>query len=127
MAHVAACEPARLGERAEAAFRNQATAREDIGLDEVAAPGIAFEQRIVDQYILNRRLAAGAQQPRDRVEIGGPIGFADRLDHFDAGDRVIGRSEEHTSELQSLIRISYADFCLKKKKRQTTDKSTNSY
>src|SRR3546814_6460439 len=26
------------------------------------------------------------------------------------------RSEEHTSELQSLMRISYADFCLKKKK-----------
>src|SRR3546814_2440719 len=30
------------------------------------------------------------------------------------------RSEEHTSELQSLMRISYAVFCLKKKKYQTT-------
>src|SRR3546814_9935911 len=29
------------------------------------------------------------------------------------------RSEEHTSELQSLMRISYADFCLKKKKPHT--------
>src|SRR3546814_10912283 len=29
------------------------------------------------------------------------------------------RSEEHTSELQSLMRISYAVFCLKKKKRNT--------
>src|SRR3546814_4708448 len=29
-----------------------------------------------------------------------------------------GRSEEHTSELQSLMRISYAVFCLKKKKKQ---------
>src|SRR3546814_3571653 len=29
------------------------------------------------------------------------------------------RSEEHTSELQSLMRISYAVFCLKKKKNQT--------
>src|SRR3546814_5186240 len=29
------------------------------------------------------------------------------------------RSEEHTSELQSLMRISYAVFCLKKKKRKT--------
>src|SRR3546814_1967722 len=28
------------------------------------------------------------------------------------------RSEEHTSELQSLMRISYADFCLKKKTQQ---------
>src|SRR3546814_5239855 len=30
-----------------------------------------------------------------------------------------GRSEEHTSELQSLMRISYAVFCLKKKNRKT--------
>src|SRR3546814_4747829 len=30
-------------------------------------------------------------------------------------------SEEHTSELQSLMRISYAVFCLKKKKTQTPD------
>src|SRR3546814_8383056 len=32
--------------------------------------------------------------------------------------RCVFRSEEHTSELQSLIRISYAVFCLKKKKTQ---------
>src|SRR3546814_3735832 len=31
----------------------------------------------------------------------------------------IVRSEEHTSELQSLMRISYAVFCLKKKKKKT--------
>src|SRR3546814_8117651 len=36
------------------------------------------------------------------------------------------RSEEHTSELQSLMRISYAVFCLKKKKRMTKiDKHMN--
>src|SRR3546814_3449394 len=33
------------------------------------------------------------------------------------------RSEEHTSELQSLMRISYAVFCLKKKKKQPTANS----
>src|SRR3546814_1853783 len=33
------------------------------------------------------------------------------------------RSEEHTSELQSLMRISYAVFCLKKKKNTLTQKS----
>src|SRR3546814_8087014 len=39
---------------------------------------------------------------------------ADVVDHArDAADR----SEEHTSELQSLMRISYAVFCLKKKKK----------
>src|SRR3546814_571249 len=32
------------------------------------------------------------------------------------------RSEEHTSELQSLMRISYAVFCLKKKKKKPTKK-----
>src|SRR3546814_3280640 len=35
------------------------------------------------------------------------------------------RSEEHTSELQSLMRISYAVFCLKKKKKKTTTKPSN--
>src|SRR3546814_9702450 len=35
------------------------------------------------------------------------------------------RSEEHTSELQSLMRISYAVFCLKKKKRKNNHKNTN--
>src|SRR3546814_1608497 len=35
------------------------------------------------------------------------------------GDRLVqGRSEEHTSELQSLMRISYAVFCLKKKRKK---------
>src|SRR3546814_7012890 len=33
---------------------------------------------------------------------------------------VLRRSEEHTSELQSLMRISYAVFCLKKKKKKIT-------
>src|SRR3546814_1561222 len=38
------------------------------------------------------------------------------------------RSEEHTSELQSLMRISYAVFCLKKKKHKNTyTKCTNPY
>src|SRR3546814_5741962 len=37
-----------------------------------------------------------------------------------AGDRRRGRSEEHTSELQSLMRISYAVFCLKKKNEAAT-------
>src|SRR3546814_3411803 len=35
------------------------------------------------------------------------------------GDRDVARSEEHTSELQSLMRISYAVFCLKTKKTRT--------
>src|SRR3546814_4813942 len=34
------------------------------------------------------------------------------------------RSEEHTSELQSLMRISYAVFCLKKKHKQNTTQTT---
>src|SRR3546814_7326047 len=37
------------------------------------------------------------------------------------------RSEEHTSELQSLMRISYAVFCLKKKKNKKTADTSKSY
>src|SRR3546814_3132415 len=38
--------------------------------------------------------------------------------------RAKGRSEEHTSELQSLMRISYAVFCLKKKTNKNTHKNS---
>src|SRR3546814_5040014 len=38
--------------------------------------------------------------------------------------KAMRRSEEHTSELQSLMRISYAVFCLKKKKETNKTKST---
>src|SRR3546814_8336123 len=37
----------------------------------------------------------------------------------------VERSEEHTSELQSLMRISYAVFCLKKNTHQTIQKDTH--
>src|SRR3546814_7451445 len=51
-------------------------------------------------------------------------GIGLRLHHREAvGGR---RSEEHTSELQSLMRISYAVFCLKKQNKQLTN-SENSY
>src|SRR3546814_9894242 len=48
-----------------------------------------------------------ADQRVDAVGPGADVQCADR-----------GRSEEHTSELQSLMRISYAVFCLKKKKNK---------
>src|SRR3546814_7428247 len=58
----------------------------------------------------------GPGQLRDQQTYGGDHGA---LEHADAGDRGgirrDDRSEEHTSELQSLMRISYAVFCLKKK------------
>src|SRR3546814_4533490 len=45
-------------------------------------------------------------------------------DHRAVDDQQVGRSEEHTSELQSLMRISYAVFCLKKKKNKQIQKQT---
>src|SRR3546814_5849868 len=66
-------------------------------------------------------------------------GLKDCLDYLSAGDTlivwkldrlgrslphllaIVTRSEEHTSELQSLMRISYAVFCLKKNKFQITN------
>src|SRR3546814_6461347 len=47
--------------------------------------------------------------------------FANRIVH---GGAPSGRSEEHTSELQSLMRISYAVFCLKKKTKKQASKNT---
>src|SRR3546814_9900997 len=43
--------------------------------------------------------------------------FAEIAEDLMLDTSAISRSEEHTSELQSLMRISYAVFCLKKKKR----------
>src|SRR3546814_6487872 len=49
------------------------------------------------------------------VAIHGVVAAADAGDARVAERVAPGRSEEHTSELQSLMRISYAVFCLKKK------------
>src|SRR3546814_2193261 len=49
---------------------------------------------------------------------GGDAALAEELLVSTGYDPASGRSEEHTSELQSLMRISYAVFCLKKKKKK---------
>src|SRR3546814_6531272 len=49
---------------------------------------------------------------------------SDRTKRTDRAPRSQKRSEEHTSELQSLMRISYAVFCLKKKKNMITEDQT---
>src|SRR3546814_4114379 len=88
--------------------------------------------------------AAGAQSPPDHRPAVPFVGGRRRARHDGrsaerdrcrmerrgaAGDGVGGtitrRSEEHTSELQSLMRISYAVFCLKKKKRSTKSHDYN--
>src|SRR3546814_10850508 len=56
---------------------------------------------------------------RAHVQLGFRRGLRQR-----AQFRPPGRSEEHTSELQSLMRTSYAVFCLKKKKEQKKTTST---
>src|SRR3546814_1865249 len=74
----------------------------------------------------------GSGDSRIKRPTGGADAFLDLIEHdlkpavaaaakVDPGRQAIfghslGRSEEHTSELQSLMRISYAVFCLKKKK-----------
>src|SRR3546814_2025569 len=55
----------------------------------------------------NRTVIVGAGDQGRRL-----AGYLQR--HGDANIRLVGRSEEHTSELPSLMRISYAVFCLKK-------------
>src|SRR3546814_2932061 len=71
------------------------------------------------------RLRAPRAQLRDRVRCQQFALGAERVERMpgdiEAEDRLLrGRSEEHTSELQSLMRISYAVFCLKKKNSTKT-------
>src|SRR3546814_7465370 len=67
-------------------------------------------------------------QVEDRRQRNAPVGLRrerQRHDDHPFGELIEQeRSEEHTSELQSLMRISYAVFCLKKK-TQNTDTSNN--
>src|SRR3546814_1119743 len=60
-------------------------------------------------------LAIGAQQTPRIMEIGALANAGDDIVERPLFARRVKRSEEHTSELQSLMRISYAVFCLKKK------------
>src|SRR3546814_5511982 len=71
-----------------------------------AAIDMTFERAKVERL---------AGKPREaRVLTRAAINLVNQADKdIDPGDRM--RSEEHTSELQSLMRISYAVFCLKKK------------
>src|SRR3546814_4633137 len=67
---------------------------------------------------LARRVAPDAPLALARGFAPDPRRGGDR-DRFARRAGGLRRSEEHTSELQSLMRISYAVFCLKKKKKQT--------
>src|SRR3546814_2300037 len=81
--------------------------------------GVARDDQLAVHHLSNQL----ADQVAGAVELAvGPCDAA-------LGDDLVeqaafgGRSEEHTSELQSLMRISYADFCLKNKKTTTTGPS----
>src|SRR3546814_2351315 len=102
---VAAAEHAHLVGRQRArvvAFADRGPALEHIG--ERVVP---FRQRVLPHR-------ACVERDVEVQRIGGRL--RDRPAHAAAAAVVDFRSEEHTSELQSLMRISYAVFCLKKKK-----------
>src|SRR3546814_8497461 len=63
---------------------------------------------------LSALLTAAVHTPRSQRFVNAWVIFGGAI-------RAGGRSEEHTSELQSLMRNSYAAFCLKKKKHVNTD------
>src|SRR3546814_10454074 len=89
--------------------------------------GPPFEQRLVRVGAAHPEAepAVSGEQVADRLEdidTRRRLGFAIGLCLFDQRTD-LGRSEEHTSELQSLMRISYAVFCLKKKNNTNTKKN----
>src|SRR3546814_7549826 len=91
-----------------AAFRRRGQPGARIGGHPRPGPfGEREHQRVLRQFL---GAVDVARHPRKRRNQPRPF------DPKDCLDRTMGRSEEHTSELQSLMRISYAVFCLKKKK-----------
>src|SRR3546814_3345657 len=72
-----------------------------------------------NQYF--RRGRPGGDAERGDIRHPGKIDIASPLNQTGRGAFPLShfRSEEHTSELQSLMRTSYAVFCLKKKKNKT--------
>src|SRR3546814_5163335 len=92
----------------------------------------AYDMRISDwsSDVCSSDLAPGVRRsphaPWTALPTAGPArGRSRRSARPRAARHRTSRSEEHTSELQSLMRISYAVFCLKKKKKQSY--STDSY
>src|SRR3546814_3215285 len=83
--------------------------------------GLSQLQVIIDFGVRDQgRAARLVQRLVARLEVDDrqpPLHHAEISDGMAAA--AVRRSEEHTSELQSLMRISYAVFCLKKKKTQT--------
>src|SRR3546814_6649933 len=76
-----------------------------------------FGRRLYLENLTSRN--QGLRQGAERAAVNAPMqGTAE--DIIKRAMIAVARSEEHTSELQSLMRISYAVFCLKKKKKHTT-------
>src|SRR3546814_3550865 len=81
----------------------------------------AQDLRIADKVIEEGRALVVALNKWDTVANGSALyqgikqALSDGLAQLRGGPIMTGRSEEHTSELQSLMRISYAVFCLNKK------------
>src|SRR3546814_9773314 len=78
--------------------------------------------RIIAGSVGRATVEAGAEirlNPESRLLLASGNLFVDGSIEVRSGSI---RSEEHTSELQSLMRISYAVFCLKKKKQQLQNK-----
>src|SRR3546814_9673828 len=81
-------------------------------------PRIGASSRLIERQHRNHREKGVENLCRRRFAIvrsKGDFGKADGRDRNVAGRTLLHRSEEHTSELQSLMRISYAVFCLKNK------------
>src|SRR3546814_9596264 len=75
--------------------------------------GIELERADQSLRAADRREGQDRRFQRRPVEVEAARLIAARIARID--HQVVDRSEEHTSELQSLMRISYAVFCLKKK------------
>src|SRR3546814_3613664 len=83
-------------------------------VDDEEGVGVVLEVRGVDVDEGDGVAVAGVDDGV-AVDAGDAVGEVGGVDDVESVDVAGDRSEEHTSELQSLMRISYAVFCLKKK------------
>src|SRR3546814_3299061 len=83
---------------------------------DVCSSDLGARQPALRQLERKRRRALGGRTRRQCRGISAQAAARSRYLHGRRRCPAFGRSEEHTSELQSLMRISYAVFCLKKKK-----------
>src|SRR3546814_7066988 len=112
----------------EAAWRELQRLKPDVLVTDIEMPGLTgleLAQRVQRQQLPVRVVILTTFARPGFLRRALDAGVCGYLLKDSPAEQLADRSEEHTSELQSLMRISYAVFCLKKKTKHTQPHSCN--